>query len=73
MIMLITYVQMIHNIPQPSFEQFVARELEKEAEVEIWKGASIVSCQQVRAPCFKLLTQHSFSKGAIRTTQLSRQ
>ncbi|EMR63979.1 putative -dichlorophenol 6-monooxygenase protein [Eutypa lata UCREL1] len=46
MIMLITYVQMIHNIPQPSFEQFVARELEKEAEVEIWKGASIVSCQQ---------------------------
>lgn len=40
---------MIHNIPQPSFEQFVTRELEKEAEVEIWKGAAIVSCRQVRS------------------------
>lgn len=39
---------MIHNIPQPDFEQFVADELAKDSNVEIRKGVSFVSGAQVR-------------------------
>ncbi|KAI0136212.1 FAD binding domain-containing protein [Xylariales sp. AK1849] len=38
--------EMIHNIPQPDFEQFVAKQLENDPNVEIRKGVSFVSCQQ---------------------------
>lgn len=39
---------MIHNIPQPAFEQFVADELAHDPNVEIRKGVSFVSAAQVR-------------------------
>lgn len=38
--------EMIHNIPQPGFEQFVANRLAEDANVEIRKGAGFVSCEQ---------------------------
>ncbi|KAF8851507.1 hypothetical protein BDZ45DRAFT_679079 [Acephala macrosclerotiorum] len=37
---------MIHNIPQPTFEQFVAARLKRDGEVEIRKNHSYVSCEQ---------------------------
>lgn len=39
---------MIHNIPQPTFEQFVATRLKRDGEVEVRKNHSYVSCEQVR-------------------------
>jgi hypothetical protein len=39
---------MIHNIPQPDFEQFVADVLANDHNVEIRKGVSFVSAAQVR-------------------------
>lgn len=39
--------QMIHNIPQPRFEQFVAEQLIGDPNVEIRKGVAFVSCIQV--------------------------
>ena len=38
---------MIHNIPQPTFEQFVAEQLAGDTNVEIRKGIAFVSCVQV--------------------------
>jgi 2-polyprenyl-6-methoxyphenol hydroxylase-like FAD-dependent oxidoreductase len=44
-----TYIhQMIHNIPQPTFEEFLASGLAIESETELKKGVSFVSCTQVR-------------------------
>jgi 2-polyprenyl-6-methoxyphenol hydroxylase-like FAD-dependent oxidoreductase len=37
---------MIHNIPQPDFEQFVADQLAEDPQVEIRKGVSFISCVQ---------------------------
>lgn len=39
---------MIHNIPQPDFEAFVAAHLQNDPHVEITKGVGFVSCEQVR-------------------------
>jgi hypothetical protein len=39
--------QMIHNIPQPEFEHFIAKELARDPNVEIRKGVAFVSCHQV--------------------------
>ncbi|KXH26613.1 FAD binding domain-containing protein [Colletotrichum simmondsii] len=38
--------EMIHNIPQPDFEKFVAKHLENDPNVEIRKGVGFVSCEQ---------------------------
>ncbi|KPM41581.1 hypothetical protein AK830_g4957 [Neonectria ditissima] len=38
--------EMIHNIPQPGFEQFVAKELENDSNVQIRKGVAYVTCEQ---------------------------
>jgi hypothetical protein len=38
---------MIHNIPQPAFEEFVARRLALDGEVEVRKNHSFVTCEQV--------------------------
>lgn len=38
---------MIHNIPQPTFEQFLTDILAKNPTVEIRKGVSFVSLEQV--------------------------
>jgi hypothetical protein len=38
---------MIHNIPQPTFEQFVANRLARDGIVEIRRNHSFVSCMQV--------------------------
>lgn len=37
---------MIHNIPQPAFEEFVAHRLAQDGAVEIRKNHSFVSCEQ---------------------------
>ena len=47
---LLTDFQMIHNIPQPRFEQFVAEQLAGDTNVEIRKGVAFVSCVQVTLP-----------------------
>ncbi|KAK5994362.1 Tetracenomycin A2 monooxygenase-dioxygenase [Cladobotryum mycophilum] len=39
--------QMIHNIPQPTFEKFMCRELESEPNVEIQRGVAFVSSEQI--------------------------
>ncbi|OHF02124.1 FAD binding domain-containing protein [Colletotrichum orchidophilum] len=38
--------EMIHNIPQPDFEKFIAQNLENDPNVEIRKGVGFVSCDQ---------------------------
>ncbi|KAK9792807.1 putative FAD-binding domain-containing protein [Seiridium cardinale] len=38
--------EMIHNVPQPDFEQFVYNALENDPNVEMRKGVAFVSCQQ---------------------------
>ena len=38
--------EMIHNIPQPFFEQFITQELTKTNLVEIRKGTAFVACSQ---------------------------
>ncbi|ETS87827.1 hypothetical protein PFICI_01655 [Pestalotiopsis fici W106-1] len=38
--------EMIHNVPQPDFEQFVYDALLKDPNVEMHKGIAFVSCQQ---------------------------
>lgn len=37
---------MIHNIPQPTFEELIAKYLERDEEFEIRKNHSFVSCKQ---------------------------
>lgn len=39
---------MIHNIPQPAFEELVASRLSKSSLVEIRKNHTFVSLEQVR-------------------------
>ncbi|RSL91330.1 hypothetical protein CEP51_000332 [Fusarium floridanum] len=39
--------EMLHNIPQPAFEQFVAKELEHDPNVEIRKNVAYVTSRQV--------------------------
>jgi hypothetical protein len=38
---------MIHNIPQPKFEEFIAEQLVGDSNVEIRKGVAFISCVQV--------------------------
>ncbi|CZR64181.1 uncharacterized protein PAC_14078 [Phialocephala subalpina] len=38
---------MIHNVPQPTFEQFVAARLKRDGKVEVRKNHSYVGCEQV--------------------------
>ncbi|KAK6073120.1 FAD binding domain-containing protein [Seiridium cupressi] len=38
--------EMIHNVPQPDFEQFIYNALENDPNVEMRKGVAFVSCQQ---------------------------
>ena len=40
-------IQMIHNIPQPTFEQFLTDAISKDANVDLRKGESFVSLEQV--------------------------
>ncbi|KAI9147056.1 FAD binding domain-containing protein [Paramyrothecium foliicola] len=39
-------MEMIHNIPQPEFEEFIAAELATNPNVEIKKGVAFLSCRQ---------------------------
>lgn len=38
---------MIHNIPQPDFEKYVAQKLAHDSSVQIQKGVGFVACDQV--------------------------
>ena len=38
--------EMVHNIPQPHFEQFVATQLSHDPQVELRTGVAFVSCEQ---------------------------
>ncbi len=61
---------MIHNIPQPAFEQFVAEHLEKDSVVEVRKNHSFVNCEQV-CPFVEMGFNHADNtekKGYIVTT-----
>lgn len=44
---LLTVGKMLHNIPQPEFERFLTQELSHDANVDIRKGVSFVSLDQV--------------------------
>jgi 2-polyprenyl-6-methoxyphenol hydroxylase-like FAD-dependent oxidoreductase len=46
--------KMIHNIPQPVFEQFVAKRLVRDGIVEVRKNHSFVSCEQVDCLYFSI-------------------
>lgn len=43
--------EMIHNIPQPHFEEFLAERLSHDPKVSIRKGVSFVSCKQISDEC----------------------
>lgn len=45
---LLTYYQMIHNIPHPVLEQFLTAHILKDPNIEIRKGFSFDSLEQVR-------------------------
>ncbi|KAI8670217.1 hypothetical protein NCS55_00766800 [Fusarium keratoplasticum] len=51
--------EMIHNIPQPAFEQFVAKELEHDPNVEIRKNVAYVTSQQVNDQVISILEECS--------------
>lgn len=38
--------EMVHNIPQPDFEQFLASHLSHDPQVELRTGVAFVSCEQ---------------------------
>jgi 2-polyprenyl-6-methoxyphenol hydroxylase-like FAD-dependent oxidoreductase len=40
--------KMIHNVPQPDLESFLAQELQGDSNTEIRKNVAFVSCSQVR-------------------------
>jgi hypothetical protein len=47
-------MQMIHNIPQPAFEELIAKRLSQSSLVEIRKNHTFVSLEQVSVfpiPC----------------------
>lgn len=37
---------MIHNIPQPDFEEFIYQRLQVDPNTEVRKGVAFVSCEQ---------------------------
>ncbi|OLN87753.1 2,4-dichlorophenol 6-monooxygenase [Colletotrichum chlorophyti] len=39
--------EMIHNIPQPEFENYLSDQLANDANVQICKGVGFVSCEQI--------------------------
>jgi len=43
--------EMIHNIPQPDYEDFLAKRLANDPNVSIRKGVSFVSAKQVSSEC----------------------
>ncbi len=45
---------MIHNIPQPIFEQYVTDALARDSNVDLRKGLSFVSLDQVCSGCLLL-------------------
>lgn len=51
--------EMIHNIPQPDFEQYISEELEKQSEVEVWKGISFISLEQEKDVVTTFLEERS--------------
>lgn len=51
--------EMIHNIPQPAFEQYISEELKKQSTVKVWKGISFVSLEQKKGAVTTLLKERS--------------
>ncbi|KAI6780267.1 FAD binding domain-containing protein [Emericellopsis cladophorae] len=51
--------EMIHNIPQPDFEKFVADALESDPNVEIRKGVAFVSCEERADEVFSTVEERS--------------
>ncbi|RFU74708.1 fad binding domain-containing [Trichoderma arundinaceum] len=51
----LTVQQMIHNIPQPDFEAFVAKQLEGDPNVKIRKNVAFLSCKQKGNEVFSTL------------------
>ncbi len=63
---------MIHNIPQPRFEELIAARLKMEGQVEIRKNHSYVQCEQVSThqlvTWFETHQSHSQYKDHVITT-----
>lgn len=55
---------MIHNIPQPEFEQIIANELENNNLVEIRKNHSFVDLEDVGASTSPFISFQSFNTDA---------
>ncbi|RMJ18908.1 hypothetical protein CDV36_001412 [Fusarium kuroshium] len=51
--------EMLHNIPQPAFEQFVAKELEHDPNVEIRKNVAYVTSHQIDDQVISTLEERS--------------
>ncbi|KAM5345962.1 hypothetical protein ACJ41O_011823 [Fusarium nematophilum] len=51
--------EMIHNIPQPAFEKFVAKELEHDPNVEVRKNVAYISSQQTCDQVTSVLEERS--------------
>ena len=47
--------EMIHNVPQPAFEQYISEELKKQSTAQVWKGASFLSLEQKKDAVTTLL------------------
>ncbi|KUJ14152.1 3-propionate hydroxylase [Mollisia scopiformis] len=53
---------MIHNIPQPAFEQFVAARLKRDGKVEVRKNHSFTSCTQIGDKVFTRVEDRSLNR-----------
>jgi 2-polyprenyl-6-methoxyphenol hydroxylase-like FAD-dependent oxidoreductase len=51
--------EMIHNIPQPTFEQYISEELKKQSTAKVWKGVSFLSLEQKKDAVTTLLEDRS--------------
>lgn len=54
--------EMILNIPQPDFEQYLSEELSKQSVAEIWKGISFVSLEEHEDTVTTLLEERDTGK-----------
>ncbi|QDS67736.1 hypothetical protein FKW77_005960 [Venturia effusa] len=61
--------KMIHNIPQPDFEQFVADELANDSNVEIRKGVAFVSVAQNKDEVFSKVEERATGRQYVIRSQ----
>ncbi|KAJ3533534.1 hypothetical protein NM208_g7942 [Fusarium decemcellulare] len=63
--------EMIHNIPQPAFEQFVADQLQCDPNIEIQKNVAFVECSQTGPEVISTLEERSTkTRWQVKTTHV---